>query len=742
MIGQILDRRYRITKVLSSGQFGQTYLAADTHRPGYPQCLVRQLRPPSNNPRTLQIIELLFKKKAESLEKLGKHDRIPQLLAFFEENKEFYLVEEFIPGRPLASEIGHGKPLNEEQTRYLLQEVLEILVFVHGHGIVHRDIRADNIVRRHQDGKLVLIDFGPVKEISYQLMKAQGQSVENGTGRIDSYIPYEQFQGNFSYNTDLYAAGAIAIQALTGFSAPEVGKLLKSTHNSNGKHWPHGVNLTLEFREILDKMVHPDPSQRYQSATEVLADLRKLNAASSGPAPIPLPPPPPPRSPEEVAAGNVPVSRVRTGSKSSPPIAILLSIGAAIALLVIGLILYNRLSSQRVAPLQDSSAALTDREDSEATLDQLDRAVYQAPNDPEAHYQRGNVLYKKGDYEAAIGDYTSTLRLDPERVDAYYNRGLARYELGEDATAVEDFTEVLRRKPTDADAYYQRGLAYHGIGDYAAAIADYTKAIDLKPELANLAYLNRGLSRSAADDKQGAIADYTEALKLDPKNPDTYYSRGRARFFLADYQGAMEDYSEAIALNPEASAYYTNRCGAYLNLSEYEKAIADCTQALELDPKDATASGNRCIAYMNEENYPQAVVDCTEAIQLDPDNAKLYSNRGLARAKAGDLEGAIADYTRAIQAVPSDAVAYNNRGEAYAKQGNFAQAIADYTQAIRLKPDYDSAYYNRGMVRSQLGDKPGAIDDLQKAGTLCLDRGMAGCYNDAQFQIRQLRGEE
>ncbi|HSF70660.1 MAG TPA: hypothetical protein VLA25_00050, partial [Methylotenera sp.] len=79
MIGQLLDRRYRIIKVLGSNSFGQTFLAADTHRPGYPQCVVKQLHPPSYNPRTLNILQLLVKKKAETLEKLGKHDQIPQL---------------------------------------------------------------------------------------------------------------------------------------------------------------------------------------------------------------------------------------------------------------------------------------------------------------------------------------------------------------------------------------------------------------------------------------------------------------------------------------------------------------------------------------------------------------------------------------------------------------------------------------------------------------------------------------
>ncbi|MGD1850690.1 MAG: hypothetical protein ACFCBU_08805, partial [Cyanophyceae cyanobacterium] len=72
-IGQLLDRRYRIVEAQSSGSFGKTYLAADMRRPGYPQCIVRQFQFPSRNPKALQVVQLLFKKKAETLEKLGNH---------------------------------------------------------------------------------------------------------------------------------------------------------------------------------------------------------------------------------------------------------------------------------------------------------------------------------------------------------------------------------------------------------------------------------------------------------------------------------------------------------------------------------------------------------------------------------------------------------------------------------------------------------------------------------------------
>ncbi|MBG1263649.1 protein kinase [Nostoc sp. BAE] len=149
-IGQILDGRYRIVSVLPPGGFGQTYIAEDTKRPGNPQCVVKQLRPLHDDPTTLQIARRLFQTEAETLERLGHHDKIPQLFAYFEENQEFYLVQEFILGQAL-NKILLVQPLLEDQVLHLLTEVLEVLVFVHGQKVIHRDIKPDNLIRRQAD---------------------------------------------------------------------------------------------------------------------------------------------------------------------------------------------------------------------------------------------------------------------------------------------------------------------------------------------------------------------------------------------------------------------------------------------------------------------------------------------------------------------------------------------------------------------------------------------------------------
>jgi serine/threonine protein kinase len=88
MTGQILSDRYQILHVLGAGGMGQTYVAEDTQRPGNPKCVVKQLKPISNDPNFLATASRLFAVEAETLEKLGKHDQIPQLFAHFERDGE------------------------------------------------------------------------------------------------------------------------------------------------------------------------------------------------------------------------------------------------------------------------------------------------------------------------------------------------------------------------------------------------------------------------------------------------------------------------------------------------------------------------------------------------------------------------------------------------------------------------------------------------------------------------------
>ncbi|HEY9724985.1 MAG TPA: serine/threonine-protein kinase [Chroococcales cyanobacterium] len=318
VLGKLLNGRYQILKVLSAGAFGQTYVAQDKWLEGIPQCVVKHIKPNTDHPRQWQICQRLFARETEILKKLGQHNQIPQFLDSFRDRQGFYLVQELIVGEPLSAELPLGPHCSnhwsEEQCLELLNDVLGILEFVHEQGVIHCDLKPNNLIRRISDNKLVLIDFGvayqvdsnavncslPPLQASSSKHRALPDRVKEQKPREDSsstakpdslsssrqgrsrqlaapvqplgYIPAEQFSGQPHINSDLYALGTIAIEALTGLSPLE----LKTDPNTGELDWQHHVSVSGELASVLDNMVRRDFRERYQSAADVRVVLKHL----------------------------------------------------------------------------------------------------------------------------------------------------------------------------------------------------------------------------------------------------------------------------------------------------------------------------------------------------------------------------------------------------------------------------------------------------------------------------------
>ncbi|MEI6065180.1 MAG: bifunctional serine/threonine-protein kinase/formylglycine-generating enzyme family protein [Pseudanabaena sp. ELA748] len=281
MASSLLKDRFRITKRLGSGAFGETYLAEDTQRLNT-LCVVKRLFT-SADPERFRITKRLFDSEAANLNKL-KHDGIPSLIAYFDEGGHFYLVQDYIDGRTLdhPDEISANNKWTESKVREFLIETLEILAYVHSQGSIHRDIKPDNMMRRSANGKLVLIDFGAVREVR-QTPSNLAIGVASGTVIIgtNGYMPAEQAQGKPCYASDVYAIGCIAIEALIGESPyPNGFEIDRRTYEIR---WRHRAQVSDEFAAIVDKMVRYDHRQRYDNAGEALAALQSLSSKKTSP---------------------------------------------------------------------------------------------------------------------------------------------------------------------------------------------------------------------------------------------------------------------------------------------------------------------------------------------------------------------------------------------------------------------------------------------------------------------------
>ena len=272
VIGLVLAERYRITKLLGAGGFGETYVAEDTQRPGSPICVVKQLKIISDDPRAHDMACRLFASEAATLEQLGHHSQIPRLLAYFEAQFSFYLVEEMIVGHLLRAELASRKPLPQAYGLSLLHDLLPVVRFVHSEGVIHRDIKPANIIRRKSDQRLVLIDFGAVKQISNRLIDNHGQATSTIGIGTQGYMPSEQSSGLPGFYSDIYALGVTVIEALTGIPAYALNR------DSRGEIiWKHAVpELHNGFAAILERMVRYSFPERYSSVNEIITDLAVL----------------------------------------------------------------------------------------------------------------------------------------------------------------------------------------------------------------------------------------------------------------------------------------------------------------------------------------------------------------------------------------------------------------------------------------------------------------------------------
>ncbi len=322
----------------------------------------------------------------------------------------------------------------------------------------------------------------------------------------------------------------------------------------------------------------------------------------------------------------------------------------------------------------------------------------------------------RGDFIFTIAsqkEIQNTSETDAKNAGFYFESGVSHYNKGEYDAAIRDFTKAIELDPKDAAAYDNRGTVYDQRGDYDAAIRDTTKAIEVNPKYAK-AYFDRGISYKNKGDYNAAILDYTKAIEINPKYATAYNSRGTAYARQGDYDSAMRDFTKTIELDSKYVAAYNNRGTIYAHNGDYNATIRDFTKVIELEPQYATAYYNRGTAYAHKSDYDAAIRDFTKAIELEPKDAAAYGNRGNSYDQKGDYNAAIRDYTKAIELKPKDASTYFNRGISYKKKGDYDAAIRDYNKAIELDPKDADFYYNRASAYDKIGQNEKAEADRRK----------------------------
>lgn len=656
MLGKTLRGRYQIIRQLGSGGFSTTFVAQDLDLPGQPLCVVKQLKSNDSDPSILQTVRRLFDTEAQVLYRLGKHDQIPQLYAHFEESQEFYLVQEYIEGEDLGQELLTGKTLNESQLICFLQDVLRTLAFVHEQDVIHRDIKPSNLIRRQKDGKVVLIDFGAVKEIRSLVL----HSGEQMTGTIligsSGYMPSEQLKGKPRFNSDIYAVGVTAIQLLTNLSPEE----FEEDVETGEMIWREQASISNELAVILEKMVRSHFRDRYQSVKEILFDLDKLQNYTGSPTKL----------------LNSTETQLINLKKYFYLLIILLTAGLSFGAaklwnstptknsgsLPAEILVTPPLNSpnNEAVELLKQGKTLIELQRYEEAISSLDKALQIDNKYPEAWVRRGQALRKLQKYEEAQKSYEEALKIQSEYSLAWYERGLALEKLNRDDLAQKSLIKAIEIQPNYAEAWDKLGEIQIKEKKYKEAYISLSKATEIKPDYRE-AWYKLGVVLNQSEQSKKALIALNKALEIDLNYVEAWIEHGSTQAQLKQNEEALISLDKALEINSQLAEAWQKRGYILGELKRYDEAIASLDKAIQIKSDYAEAWYQRGVILSQVKNDDEAIASLDRATQIKPDYAEAWYQRGLILEKKQKLEEAIEAYNKTIQIWPANQEAIAKR---------------------------------------------------------------------------------
>ncbi|MGC1393286.1 MAG: serine/threonine-protein kinase [Coleofasciculaceae cyanobacterium] len=605
-----LGGRYKIISQLGAGGFGQTFLAEDLHLPDHPQCVVKHLKPQTKEDGTLSMARRLFDTEAKVLYQLGDHDQIPRLLAHFEHNQEFYLAQELVEGEPLTNELTGGVIWSEGQVIGLLQDILEILAFVHEQQVIHRDIKPPNLMRRRCDGKIVLIDFGAVK-LSTQIANPEHQTNITVSIGTQGYMPNEQLAGSPRFSSDVYAVGMLAIQALVGVHP----KRLKENLSTGEIEWREQAdNISPELADILDQMIRYDFRDRYPTASDALLAINHL--------------------PPELLESVPPYQPLPYEVKDKYQYQTETTIDSEI------------LVTNPWTPVDPSAATEIDVEvNPTANTSPLSESEpIQTPTNLEVTSatselkERKFVSTKLWIVSGVLGVLTTgvAILIGKNLLPQHFFASMVNpVEIPAKSPIVATTpSPVASPRKLSATELLDEAEGFRKAGDFSQALAKYDQAIALKPKVAK-AYWGRCYTLNKLNKPAEAVVSCNDALDINPDYAEALWSKAQAFDKQKLTLQALQLYEEVTRIKPDFMEGWLSYGISLQGYGRSEEALIALERAIDLNRNSAEAWAVRGEAELNMGRIEKAVSSLNKSLQLKPDNPKVIKLRKQAQEQLG-----------------------------------------------------------------------------------------------------------
>ena len=630
-----LGGRYKFISQLGAGGFSRTFLVQDLHLPDHPRCVIKQLMPKTTNLASLEMARRLFDTEARALYQLGNHSQIPTLLAHFEENREFYLAQEFIEGVQLSRQLAGGNPWPEAWVIILLREILEVLAFVHQKQVIHRDIKPSNLIRRRQDGRIVLIDFGAVKQVSRRSID-HNASATNLTIAIGTqgYMPNEQLAGKPRFSSDVYSVGMIGVRALTGIHPKRLDEDVRTSEIDWRKQ---ATQVSPELAAVIDCMVRYDFRDRYQSAIEALEDLQGLPVNPDESLPFPEDLFHADKAASEAVAESLPSTRPSsqrnlsqepvTDFQFNPPSMMddasfstsesktastqfLNQSGFFRLLENFGLtkVASSAFWKQFLAPLPMLGTLAT-----LGVISVLVKTVSSSPS-PQPVVKVDNAVSPP---LFAPDSFVNVPPLLSQGVSQLPHKFQDRLSLRDQLSDL-----LTRADQLQAD------------GQFQDALETYDAAIKLKPELAE-AYLGRCESLNALTQPDLAIIACNFALSFNPGYPEALESIGNAFEQLDRWEDALKIYQRATRIKPALAEAWLGQARVLQHFGRSDEAIKALHRATLSDQDSADAWAIKADAQWKLGQMDEAMSSLDKALQLEPNHPTATKLRQQIKEESG-----------------------------------------------------------------------------------------------------------
>ena len=757
-----LGTRYRVEKLLGQGGMGQVYKAYDKELGRI--VALKVLRPefaadPTAKERFKQ--ELLLASKVSQKNILRIHD-------LGEADGLKFISMAFIEGEDLHQVLERCGRLPVERAVSIVGQLCEALRAAHAEGVVHRDLKPQNILIGAGD-HVYVSDFGLAKSLEASVTGMTHPGTVLGTPR---YMAPEQVEGGkVDHRTDLYAVGLILHEMVTGeapFSADSaMGEMFRRVKETPKDARVANPEVPEYLAKVILRCLEKEPDHRYQSAEEILSDLR-LEKASSAARSLRVPLPsygrrswfimsglaaavalalgllflgiPGLRERLTHLVGDTAASRGAASSGKEKFVAILpfrvVGEDTSLGYLADGLV--DGLSAKLFAmkEVRLASTAATEKIDPRQPQEKIAREL-------------GITLLIRGTIQAGGGKIDVVVNLD----DVAGRRRILSQEFSgvrQDLLTMEDqiynkLLDALALKPgagelahgalhptENVEAYdlYLRGRnAIHGgwnPKNVQTALEDYEQALQKDPTFALAytgladAYLAMYYNQKNGAWTQRALAAGLQARRLDENLPEAHFSLGEIYRVTGKTAESLAELKRALERAPNSDEGYRRLGQAYLHSGRKDEALQAHLKAIELNPYywlNYYALGQ---AYSHLGDNEKALSAFHKVVELDPENAAGYDNLGITYFAEGKLNDSIPFFKKALELRPFPDT-YSNLGVVHFYLKQYGESAKMFEKAVQLKPTDQLFVGNLGDAYRWSGQSEKANDAYDKAIELALN---------------------